>query len=311
MVHEHHNHIHEPSQVEGIKLFYVILLNFAICGAEFIGGIVSGSLALISDSLHNFSDAMSIVVTYFAHKISLKSASERKTFGYKRSTILAALFNSVTLLAIGALLIKEAIERLLRPQYIDGLTVLWVASIGLVANLLSMYFLKRWSRRDINVKTAYLHMFADALSSIAVILGAIMMLYFNLWWLDPTLSIAIAIYVIRESFKILNKSLNILMQSTPETIDIGELVESIERLEEVKDVHHVHVWSLDDKMVFFEGHVNLKKDIPISKVMRVYDRIEEELHRFGISHVTIQAEYNGCPECGVIKSREERDLEHG
>lgn len=299
----HHDNIHDPVKLKGKRLIYVILLNFAIAGAELVGGLISGSLALVSDSLHNLSDAMSIVVTYFAHKISLKGASERKTFGYKRSTILAALFNSVTLLFIGILLVKEAIERLLSPQPIDSVTVLWVATVGLIANLLSMYLLERWSGKDLNIKSAYLHMFTDALSSIAVILGALAMFYFGLHWLDSFITIAIAIYVVKESFKILNRSINILMQAVPETLSIAELVRSIESFEEVKDVHHVHLWSLDDKTVFFEGHVNLKVDLPVSKAMEVYKKIEERLHGLGVSHVTVQAEYNGCPECGVIKEK--------
>lgn len=299
----HYNHIHDPVRLKGKRLLYVILLNFAIAGAELVGGLLSESLALLSDSLHNLSDAMSVVVTYFAHKVSLRGASERKTFGYKRSTILAALFNSITLLVIGVFLVKEAVERLFSPKPIDSFTVLWVATVGLVANFLSMYLLKRWSGRDINVKSAYLHMFTDALSSIAVILGALVMLYFGLSWLDSLLTIAIAVYVIRESFKILNRSINILMQAVPETLSVSELVKSIESLEEVKDVHHVHVWSLDDRTVFFEGHVNLKRDMPVSKAMEVYDKIEKSLRSLGVSHVTVQAEYNGCPECGVIREK--------
>ncbi len=309
-MHDHHDHIHVPVELKGARLFYVILLNLLISGAELVGGLLSGSLALISDSLHNFSDAMSIVVTYFAHKVSLKGPSERRTFGYKRATILAALFNSVTLLVIGALLVKEAIERFINPRAIDTLLVLWVAVIGLLANLLSMYLLRKWSGRDINVKSAYLHMLSDALSSIAVILGALMMLYFGIGWIDPLLTIGIAAYVIKESFGILNRSINILMQATPEAVDIAKLVEGVKEVEEVRDVHHVHVWSLDDKTIFFEGHVNLKEDVPVSRAMKVYEKIEEKLQRMGISHVTVQAEYNGCPECGVIKREGERGLNH-
>ncbi len=302
----HHEHLKDFNLKVKRRLVYVIFLNFAISAAEAIGGFLAGSLSLLSDSLHNFSDAMSIVITYLAHRISLKGASYRKTFGYRRSTILAALFNSTTLLVIGFFLIKEAIERLLEPKPIDSVTVLWVAIIGLFANLLSMYLLRRWSGKDINIRSAYLHMLSDALSSIAVILGAIAMLYFGLFWIDPVLTIAIALYVVRESFKIMNRSIDILMQSAPQEIDVREVVKRLEGLSEIKDVHHVHLWNLDDKTVFFEGHVNLKEDLPVSRAMDVYKKIEGELLKMGISHITVQFEYCGCPECGVIKSLEER-----
>lgn len=307
-------HVHQDrhdAHLSGKRLFYVVLLNLGITLAELIGGLVAGSLALVSDSLHNFSDAMSVIVTYFAHRISSRGASERKTFGYRRATILAALFNSATLLVIGAFLIREAVERLLEPSPVDSLTVLWVAVIGLFANLLSMYLLGRWSGKSISIRSAYLHMLSDALSSIAVIVGAIAMISFGLQRIDSILTIGIAIYVIRESFKVMSRSLNILMQAVPERLDINELVDKIREIEGVKDVHHVHVWNLDEEAVFFEGHVNLKEDVPISKVMELYDRIERKLSTLGISHVTIQVEYNGCPECGVIKRTEGSEPEDG
>ncbi|HOQ40015.1 MAG TPA: cation diffusion facilitator family transporter [Fervidobacterium sp.] len=304
--HDHHGHSHDhspliDSEISGVRLFYVVLLNFGITAAELIGGIIAGSLSLISDSLHNFSDAMSIVVTYFAHRISLRRPSEKKTFGYKRSTILAAFLNSLTLLVIGGFLIKEAVERFANPVIVESTTVIWVGSIGLIANLLSMYLLRKWSGKDMNIRSAYLHMLTDALSSVVVILGAIVMRFSNLNWLDPLLTIFIAAYVIEEGFQILSKSINILMQSVPEVTDINTIVEELKKIEEIQDIHHVHVWSLDEKTVFFEGHINLKQDLPISKAMAVEENVKSLLENFGISHVTIQFEYNGCPDCGVIK----------
>jgi len=304
--HDHHGHSHDhspliDSEISGVRLFYVVLLNFGITAAELVGGIIAGSLSLISDSLHNFGDAMSIVVTYFAHRISLRRPSEKKTFGYKRSTILAAFLNSLTLLVIGGFLIKEAVERFANPVIVESTTVIWVGSIGLIANLLSMYLLRKWSGKDMNIRSAYLHMLTDALSSVVVILGAIVMRFSNLNWLDPLLTILIAAYVIEEGFQILSKSINILMQSVPEVTDINTIVEELKKIEEIQDIHHVHVWSLDEKTVFFEGHINLIQDLPISKAMAVEENVKNLLENFGISHVTIQFEYNGCPDCGVIK----------
>ncbi|HQO05304.1 MAG TPA: cation diffusion facilitator family transporter [Fervidobacterium sp.] len=304
--HDHHGHSHNhgtlvDSEISGIRLLYVVLLNFGITAAELIGGLIAGSLSLISDSLHNFSDAMSIVVTYLAHKISLREPSEKKTFGYKRSTILAAFLNSLTLLVIGGFLIKEAIERFANPLRVGSITVIWVGSIGLVANLLSMYLLRKWSGKDMNIRSAYLHMFTDALSSVVVILGAVIMSFSNLNWIDPLLTVLIAAYVIKESFEILIKSINILMQSAPEVADVNTIVEQLKKIDEVQDVHHVHIWSLDENTVFFEAHINLKEDLPVSETMNIESKVKDQLKSFSISHVTIQFEYNGCPECGVIE----------
>ncbi|MGB9615200.1 MAG: cation diffusion facilitator family transporter [Fervidobacterium sp.] len=302
-----HNHSHSRVQQEnlrGVKLFYVIILNFGITIAEFLGGVVAGSLALVSDSLHNLSDALSIVLTYFAYKISKKGATERNTFGYKRAKVISASINSVTLIVINVLLIKEAIVRLLDPQVVNAKVVIIVGSIGLLANMLSMVFLKNHSKEDMNIKSAYLHMLGDALSSVVVILGAILINYFQVYVIDPALTILIALYISKETLEVLAKSLSVLMQASPSNIQIKEIADKLKSIPEVKDIHHVHMWYLDDEMLFFEGHVNLKEDISVSKSMEIYERIEKTLSNFGFDHVTIQFEYNGCPECGLITKKE-------
>jgi cobalt-zinc-cadmium efflux system protein len=300
--HSHtHAHNHDVSSVKGINLLITMLLNIIITIAEVIGGLYSGSLSLISDALHNLSDALSIVVSYFAIKMSQKSNDEKRTFGYKRSTILAAVINSTLLIVISFFLFKEAYFKFLTPEKINGVIVIWVASIGLLANTLGAYLLHKGSEQDINMKSAYLHLLSDAMSSIGVVGGGIVIYYFNIYWVDPLLTVIIGLYVLKGSYEIFKQAVNILMQGTPENININEIVGELEEIETIKNIHHVHVWGLNENTIFFEAHVNLKDDILVSETSKVYENIEHELKKhFGITHITIQFEFNGCENVGII-----------
>ncbi|SHN68309.1 cobalt-zinc-cadmium efflux system protein [Fervidobacterium gondwanense DSM 13020] len=300
-IHSHHDHGDGVSNLSPTQFTFVVLLNLGITLAEIIGGLIAGSLALVSDAMHNLSDSLSLVISYFAFKLSGKSANTRKTFGYKRANIVAALFNASTLLIIGVLLIREAIERFVNPVEINSEIVLVVGTIGLIANLLSMVILRRWSKSSLNIRSAYLHMLTDALSSVAVLIGAVMIWIFDLKFIDPILTIGISLYLLKESFEILRESVSILMQSAPSEIEVERVVRKLNEIENIKDIHHVHIWRLDEKSIFFEGHVNLTEDITVSKSMEIYEKIKHELdEEFGITHVTIQFEYNGCSASGVI-----------
>ncbi|QER42739.1 cation transporter [Thermodesulfobacterium sp. TA1] len=301
-MHPHHHHS-DHSEISGKNLFYVVVFNLVITLVEFVGGLVSGSMSLLSDAFHNLSDAMSITITYFAYKFSLKGPDEKKTFGYKRITILASLFNSVTLLVICIFLVKEAVERLINTHPIEIKTVFIIGGIGLLGNLLSLLFLKGAAKKDLNVKSAYLHILGDALSSIAVIIGALFIYFWGMVRIDPLISILIAVYIAKESLEVLLKSVNIIMQSTPTHVEPTKVVEELMKIQEIKDVHHVHLWSLDDKNHFFEGHVNLKSDLTVTQTMQVYQKIKDKLQKLGINHVTVQFEYNGCPGCEVVPKK--------
>lgn len=303
--HEHshsHNHSHDISNVKGINLLITMFLNFVITIAEVVGGIYSGSLSLISDALHNLSDMLAIVVSYFAIKISQKSTDERRTFGYKRATILAAVINSTVLIIISVFLFKEAYSKFRYPEIINGVIVIWVALIGLIANVVGAYLINKGSHEDMNMKSTYLHLISDALSSVGVIIGGVLIYYFNIYWIDPLLTIIIGLYVLKESYEILKQAANILMQGVPENININEIVKEIEEIDNVQNVHHVHVWGLNERNIFFEGHVNLKEDILVSETVKVYGNIEHELkEHFGIKHITIQFEYNYCDNIEIVK----------
>lgn len=298
--HSHsHNHHINLNKVSEKKLCWVILLNFGITLAEIVGGLVSGSLSLISDALHNFSDAIAVIISYIAIKLGRKENSLKHTFGLKRAEILAALLNSSVLVGISIYLFYEAINRFYNPEQIAGQMMLIVAIVGLLGNLLSIYFLEAGAHENMNIKSAYLHMLSDAISSVAVILGAIGIIYFEIYWIDPLLTIAIGVYVLYESFKILKKSVHILMEGAPVDISIEEIKEVVESIDGLKNVHHIHIWSVGEKDIFFEAHAELE-DMMLSSAGQVRKKVEDKLLEFGINHVTLQIEVDECEEKRIL-----------
>ncbi|QAV32338.1 cobalt-zinc-cadmium efflux system protein [Fervidobacterium changbaicum] len=303
-----HRHSHGHSHKDGLPngeinihhFSMVVLLNLGITLAEFVGGIVAGSLALISDSAHNLGDTLSLIISYAAARISKRPNNYQKTFGYKRANIVAAFLNSTALLVIGIVLIIEAIKRLLKPVSINTSIVFVVGLIGLIANFTSMLILRKWSKESLNIKSAYLHMLIDSLSSIAVLMSAVFIKIYNFKFLDSVMTILIAAYVIKEGIEIVRDSLSILMESMPVNIDIENINSALLKNPVIKDIHHLHIWALDEKNILFEAHVNLKEDVKVSDTMKVYTEIKAELEKVGINHVTIQFEYNGCKGQGLI-----------
>ena len=295
-----HNHNHDYSELSGKKILFATLLNGIITIVEIIGGLLSGSLALLSDSLHNLSDTIAIALSYFTNKISKKSGNERKTFGYKRAEILSAFTNSASLLAISILLIIEAIKRFYNPETINGNMMLIVATVGLLANLIAVILLQKDSKGNINIKSSYLHLISDTVSSVGVILGGIAIKLWNITWIDPVITIAISIYIIKESYEILVKTINILMQSSPQ-LDFEDIKDDIEKIEGVNNIHHIHAWYLNDKAIYFEAHVDVI-DMKVSQTNEVYKEICEILnHEHGVNHITIQFEHNLCEDKKIIK----------
>ena len=284
------------------RLLGAVVLNFAITIAEVIGGLASGSLALLSDALHNFSDGIALIISYIAMLLSGRESTLKKTFGFKRAEILAALFNASVLIIVIFFLFREAWHRLMNPIEINAGLMIIVASIGLVANLAAVVLLKRESKQSINVRSAYLHLLADTISSVGVIAGGVLIVLTGISWIDPLLTVLIGCYVLKESYGILKQTANILMQSTPEHIDIRKLKCAIEALPEVNNLHHVHVWQINEREVNFEGHIDVCADLKLSEVAAIQRRIEQLLEaEFDIQHVTLQVEYGVCTDKNVVR----------
>ncbi|MDP3461588.1 MAG: cation diffusion facilitator family transporter [Bacteroidales bacterium] len=297
---------HLSKERESRNLFITVFLNIIIAVAELIGGLLSNSLALISDAIHNLSDGIAMLITYVTVKVSKRQNNQRKTFGYKRIQILAALFNALTLIAICIFLIFEAYKRFIQPEEIDSIPMLFVAAIGLVANLAGVFLLKDFKSGNINIKAAYLHLIGDTLSSVAVIVGGILIYFYNIYWVDPLVTVLISVYIIRETYHVLSETYNILMQAVPAGIDLEAVRQEIIAIEGIKDLHHVHVWSLTDHEVHFEGHLELSADMPISDAQLITEKAREKLKNiFDIQHITLQLEINYCKTPSLVVPQHE------
>ena len=289
-----HNHL-DIENNSGKRLIIVIILNFIITIAEIIGGLFSNSLALISDSLHNLSDAAAILLSYIAIRMSRKAHTLKRTFGYRRIQIIVALFNASVIILVSLFLFREAYFRLMNPAPVIGGIMLIVALIGLIANAVSVLLLKSGKKDNINIKSAYLHLLVDTLSSIAVVTGGILIYFYSIYWIDPLLTAIIGIYVVKEGYSIIKEAYNILMQSTPASINLIDIKSNLEKIKEVSNLHHVHVWQLDEKNIFFEGHIDLVNNFTIKEVEVIQKRIKDILYqKYDINHVTIQAEFDSC-----------------
>ncbi|WP_406608410.1 cation diffusion facilitator family transporter [Candidatus Infernicultor aquiphilus] len=296
------NHMNHHFREE--NLIIIMVLNFIITLVEVIGGLLSGSLSLLSDALHNFSDGISIMVSFIALRLSKRENTLKNTFGYKRAEILAALFNSSFLIIIAFFLFKEAYLRIQNPQNIESKIMITVAFVGLVANTVSVFLLKSGSKDNINIRSAYVHLFSDSLSSLGVIIGGILIYCFNITIIDPILTFIIGVYVLKEGFDILKQSINILMEKTPVQINILKIKEVVEKIPEVDNLHHVHIWQANDKEFLFEGHIDVRQDINLSKAEELRSNINSILfNEFGINHTTLQIEYNCCKDKEIIKNR--------
>lgn len=254
----------------------------------------SNSLALLSDAVHNLSDASSLGVSWLAKRISRMERTPAHSFGFKRAEVLASLVNTVALMGIGVFLLVEAVRKFLHPEPVAGGIMLAVAAVGLLGNLFTAWLLHADSKDSLNIRSAYLHIVMDALSSVGVIVAALLMMAFGWFWLDPLLTLAVSLYVLRESWPLLKTSIHILMQGTPEGIRIDPLVEEVESQPEVVDMHHVHLWTTDGTEVFLEAHVTVCEEARSRTdelLARLSKRIREE---FGIGHVTLQFEFAAC-----------------
>ena len=295
---EHHHHDH--GNLKGRNLFISVVLNLVITVSQVIGGILSGSMALLSDALHNFSDVLSLIITYVTYKLSAKKSTPKHTFGYQRGEILAAFVNSVSLLVVAAFLGFEAINRMLHPTTIDSVIVIWLAIASIIVNGSSVLLIRSGAKESINIKSAYLHLFTDMLTSVAVLAGGLLMKYMGLFWVDGLVTLLIALYIIYSSWHLFIESINIIMLFSPENVDIELLTRQIEAIDGIKNLHHLHLWRLTDNKVNMEAHIDVEKDQPISVFEAQLAAIQKIAEEMGISHVTIQPEFGSQDDKNLI-----------
>ena len=288
----HYSHTHHSHEQQGVKLLISIFLNIVITASQIVGGLISGSLALLSDALHNFSDVLSLIVSYVAVKLSKNKATYARTFGYKRAEILAAFINATSLIIVALFLVVEAYKRFLQPEEIKANLVIWFALLGIVANGFSVLLLKKDASNNMNMRSAYIHLFTDMLASVAVLIGGLLMRYFGLFWIDPLLTLIIALYLVYMGYDLIGASTRVLMLFTPKDINLKALQADVSLVPCVKNIHHLHVWQLNEAEVHLEAHIELNTNLSLKEFDKVLTEIEEMLcEKYRINHVTLQPEF--------------------
>jgi len=271
------------------------LLNVVITAAEVVGGLLSGSLALLSDAGHNLADVISLILAYFGARGAALKPTKRSTYGFKRLEVVTALVNALSLVAIAIFITNEAFHRYADPKDINGPVMLSVAALGLVGNLLSVWILHRDRNKTINNRAAFLHMLYDAISSVAVIIGGIIIIFSGWYLLDLILSVLIAMMILWSSLDILKEATGIFMEAVPRGVDVDEVGRTIESVDGVCEAHHIHIWSISSSHVALSGHIKVTEDraADIPAIIAAVNRALLERH--GIDHATIQPETEHCP----------------
>ncbi len=292
MGHNHNHHHGHSHEVTGKNLSISIILNIGITVAQIIGGFISGSLSLLSDALHNFSDVISLILSFVAHKLAKRKPSFSSTFGYKRAELLAAFINAATLIIVALFLVYEAIVRFSEPVIISSNLVIWLSLLGIAFNGFSAIILKKDADHNLNMKSAYLHLVTDMMASVAVLAGGFLMKYFQWFWVDSIITLGIAVYLILMSFDLLKSSVKMLLLFTPESLNIEEIAEKIHTVTGNHRLYHIHLWHLNDNELHFEAHLDCKDNISVAEFNTIVAEIEEVLfHEFHISHSTIQPDF--------------------
>jgi cobalt-zinc-cadmium efflux system protein len=289
-------HSHGSSRNVASKLKIGALLAVCILIAELVGGYLSNSLALISDAGHVFADFGALAFSWYGVTQAQRPSSSGMTFGYHRIGVVVAIVNAVTIFIIAGVIWYEAYRRIQDPPEVNSPIMLSVAVVGLVANLFVVWWLQSDQRRNINVRSAYWHSLGDAIASIGVILGAVIILATGWYLADPIISIAIGVIIVFAAWRILKDGLRVLLEATPQHVNTDEMITTINKLPGVKDVHDVHVWSITPELHAMSSHIMID-DIPSIEMTSIRNRVTDVLRQqFGIHHVTLQLETEHCDE---------------
>ena len=289
-----YSHSHGSDNVKRVQIALVLTGTFMV--VEVIGGIISGSLALLADAGHMLTDTMALALAAFAFRVSSRPADGRRSYGYQRVQIIAAFVNGLSLLGIVGWILFEAVMRLIDPPDVIGRTMLIVASAGLLVNIFAFVVLHGGDQDNLNIRGAALHVLGDLLGSVAAIIAALVVIRTGWMPIDPILSVLVATLILRSAWQLVRRSAHILLEGAPEWLDVDEMQEKvIARVPEVSEIHHVHVWGLTPQHLMLTMHVVLPENVvePTPVVRRVKAVLMSD---FGIDHSTIEAEYGDCAD---------------
>ncbi|MGH2565572.1 MAG: cation diffusion facilitator family transporter [Ginsengibacter sp.] len=302
MAHNHHSH-HDHEHIirpagNGTAFIVGIGLNVLFIIVEVVAGIVNNSMSLLTDAGHNLSDVASLMLSLIAFRLAKKKSTEKFTYGYKKTTVLAALFNAVFLLIAIGILGFESIHRLINPVTVKGGIIAWVAGAGIIINVVTalMFFKNRHS--DLNIKSAYLHMMSDALVSAGVVAAGILIIYTAWYWVDPVIGLIIMVVILMGTWSLLTESFRMSVDAVPPNIDMNEIKDIISKHDNIVEVHHVHIWALSTTENALTAHVSLSDSLSFDKKMELVHDLKHELMHHKIHHSTIEieTELSGCVE---------------
>ena len=295
--HDHdHAHVHEASESNLKRVMIALVLTGTFMFVEIVGGILSGSLALLADAGHMLTDTMALALAAAAFHVSKRPPGGSLTYGYQRFQILAAFVNGLSLLFIVGWILYEAVERFVTPRDILGETMLVVAAAGLVVNIISFAVLHTGDQENLNIRGAALHVAGDLLGSVAAIVAAIVIIYTGWTLIDPILSVAVAMLILRSAWSLLKRSAHVLLEGAPDWLDVADMQERVvANVPGVSGIHHVHVWGLTPQQLMLTMHVTLAVNVPSQSdvVRRVKAFVEQE---YGIGHSTVEVEIDGCAD---------------
>ncbi len=289
MTHGHHHQGLASAQGGDKRLILAIGVNVLLTVAQIIGGVFAGSLALVADAIHNLSDAAALAIALIARRIARIPADQEHTFGHGRAELIGAVFNLSWLIFIGLFLIVEAIKRLLDPQPVEGWTVVILASIALVVDVATVMLTYRMAKQSLNIRAAFIHNLSDALASLGVIVGGVLILTFGWYFIDAIVTLVIAGYILTHASMEIPKAIHILMQGVPRDLDISDVTKDLEQVDGIIDIHHVHIWHIDEHQRSFEAHVVVETPAVMERIrMALRQRLADN---FDITHSTLEFEF--------------------
>jgi cobalt-zinc-cadmium efflux system protein len=289
--HSHHNHDQGINPADNGTAFIVgISLNVLFVIVEVVAGIINNSMSLLTDAGHNLSDVASLVISLIAFRLAKKKSTEKFTYGYKKTTVLAALFNAVFLLIAIGILGFESVHRLLNPETVKGEVIAWVAGAGIVINVITALMFFKNRHIDLNIKSAYLHMMSDALVSAGVVAGGILIVYTGWYWVDPVIGLVIMIVILIGTWSLLTDSFRLSVDAVPPSIDVNEIKEIISNQKNITDVHHIHIWALSTTENALTAHISLNDALSFDEKMNLVQNLKHELMHHKIHHSTIEIE---------------------
>lgn len=289
--HHSHNHDHGIIPADHSNAFIIgIGLNVLFVIIEVVVGIINNSMSLLTDAGHNLSDVASLLLSLIAFRLAKKKSTEKFTYGYKKTTVLASLFNAVFLLIAIGILGFESVHRLLNPEVVKGEVIAWVAGAGIVINVVTALMFFKNRHTDLNIKSAYLHMMSDALVSVGVVAGGILIVYTGWYWIDPVIGLVIMIVILMGTWSLLADSFRLSVDAVPGSIDVNEIKELISNQKNITDVHHIHIWALSTTENALTAHISLNDALSFNEKMDLVQNLKHELMHHKIHHSTIEIE---------------------